>query len=106
SRIPKDELAGFDGPPLTRQRLEAAPLYRRLVDAVLVAEWIEISGLRAEVLHVQDADAREALVLFPKDRDDSAPILLGIAECAHSDMSVTRSERRLPVLGIVDSDIP
>src|SRR5262249_55477813 len=59
--------------------------------------------LRAEVLTGQHADAREALVLFASDREDVAPLLLGIAECAQSDMDLTRAERPLPVLRIVDA---
>src|SRR5262245_3361340 len=53
ARIPEDELAGFDRPTLARQRLDTAALDRRLIDAVLVTQRIEIAGLRAEVLRVQ-----------------------------------------------------
>ena len=60
TRISKDELAGLDRPSLPRQRVDAAALDRRLVDAVFVTQRIEVARLRAEVLHGQNADAREA----------------------------------------------
>ena len=51
TRISEDELAGLDRPSLARQRLDAAALDRRLVDAVFVTQRIEVARLRAEVLH-------------------------------------------------------
>src|SRR5262245_36507931 len=101
--IPKDELAGFDRPPLARQRVGAAALDRRLVDAVLVAQRIEITRLGAEVLHRQDADARDALVLLTSDREGTLVLFLGIAECTHADVDLARPERLVPRLRIVDA---
>ncbi len=49
--ISQDELAGLDQRPLAGQRLGAAALDRRLVDAVFVTQRIEVARLRAEVLH-------------------------------------------------------
>src|SRR5262249_11741194 len=103
ARITKDELAGFDRPTVARRRLNTAALDRRLVDAVFVTERIAIARLRAEVLHGEDADARKALVLLAGNRESAAPLFLGIAECTHGDMDLTRAERLLPILRIVDS---
>src|SRR5262249_26586617 len=103
TRISEDELARLDRAPPAGRRLHAAALDRRLIDAVLVTERIEIVRLRAEVLTGQHADAREALVLFASDREDAVPFFLGIAERAQSDMDLTRAERPLPVLRIVDT---
>ena len=103
TRISEDELAGLDRPSLARQRLDAAALDRRLVDAVFVTQRIEVARLRAEILHGQNADAREALILLASDGEDAAPIFLGIAECAHADVDLTFAERRVPVLRIVDA---
>src|SRR5262245_36481396 len=97
--IPKDELAGFDRPPLARQRVAAAALDRRLVDAVLVAQRIEITRLGAELLHRQDADARDALVLLTSDREGTLVLFLGIAECTHADMDLARPVRIVPKIG-------
>src|SRR6185503_16828703 len=84
TRISQDELAGFDRPSLARERLDAAALDRRLVDAILVAQRVEIPRLRAEVLHGQDRNSRGALVLFPGDGKGAAPLFLRIAECLHA----------------------
>ena len=72
ARISKDELAGLDRPSLAGKRLDAAALDRRLVDAVLVAQRIEVARLRAEVLHRQNADAGEALILLAGDGEQRA----------------------------------
>ena len=106
TRISKDELAGLDRPSLARQRLDAAALDRRLVDAVFVAQRIEVARLRAEVLHGQDADAGEALILLAGDGEGSLMLFLGIAECAHADMDLTHTERLVPILRIVDAVVP
>src|SRR5262249_10130652 len=90
--IAEDELAGLDGPALAREWIDAAALDGRLVDAVLVAERIEIAGLRAEVLHGHDADARQALILLAGNREGPPPLLLGIAERADSDVHLPRRE--------------
>src|SRR5262249_16074493 len=97
-----DELAGFDRPTVARRWLNAAALDRRLVDAVLVTERIAIARLRAEVLYKEHADAREALVLLASNRKGAAPLFLGIAECTSADMDLTRAERPVPILRIVD----
>ena len=106
TRISKDELAGLDRPSLARQRLDAAALDRRLVDAVFVAQRIEVARLRAEVLHGQNADAREALILLASDGEGALMLFLGIAECAHADMDLTCAERLVPILRIVDAVVP
>src|SRR5262249_26320846 len=64
TRISENELARLDRASRAGQRLDAATLDRRLIDAVLVAQRIEIAWLRPEVLTGHHADAREALVLF------------------------------------------
>jgi hypothetical protein len=76
TRRSKDELAGLDRPSLARQRRNAAAFDRRLVDAISVAERIEIARLRAEVLSVQNPDAREGLILVASDREDALPVFL------------------------------
>src|SRR5262249_35030113 len=101
TRISEHELARLDRPAPSGRRLHAAALDRRLIDAVLVTERIEIVCLRAEVLTGQHPDARELLELFVSDREHTAPPLLGIAERAQSDVHVTRAERPLPVLRVV-----
>src|SRR4030095_12337653 len=103
ARVAKDELARFDWPAVAWRWLNAAALDCRLVDAVFVAERIAIARLRAEVLHGEHADAREALVLLASNRQGAASLLLGIAECADADMDLARAERRLPILRIVDA---
>src|SRR6185503_6237750 len=80
----------------------AAALDRRLVDAVFVPERIAIARLRAEVLDGEHANAREALVLLASNGEGAAPLVLGIAECTDADMDLTRAERLLPTLRIVD----
>src|SRR4030095_13838815 len=101
--ISKDELAGLDRPSIRRWQLEAAALDRRLVDAVFVAERIEVARLRTEVVHRHNADAREALVLLASDREGAAVLFLGIAECAHADVDLTRAKWLVPILRIVDA---
>ena len=101
--ISQDELAGLDQRSLAGQRLGAAALDRRLVDAVFVTQGIQVSGLKAEVLHPQNADARKTLVLFAGDLERAAPLFLGIAERAHPDVDLAGAERRIPILRIVDA---
>src|SRR4029453_8078527 len=47
-------------------------------------------------------DAREALVLLASNGEGAAPLFLGIAECTDADMDLTRAERLVPILRIVD----
>jgi hypothetical protein len=105
ARVPEDELAGLDRPSLARQRFDAAALDRRLVDAVFVAERVEIARLRAEVLPGQHADTRETLVLLARDRQGALPLFLGIAEGADPDVDLTGAERLFPALRIVDAHV-
>src|SRR4029077_9461432 len=71
--------------------------------AVLVAQRIAVARLGAKVLHRQNADARDALVLLASDRKRAAPLLLGIAEGGDPDMDFTRAVRLVPVLRVIDS---
>ncbi len=84
------------GRPWPGSGLDAAALDRRLVDAVLVAQRIAVARLRAEVLHRQDADAREALVLLAGDGEGALLLFLGIAERAHADVDLALAVRRRP----------
>src|SRR6185437_5262310 len=103
--ISQNEFASLDRVSLAREWLDAAALDRRLVDAILVAQRIEIPGLRAEVLQGQDRDPREALVLFPGDGEGTAPLFLRIADGLHCDMDLAGTVRLFPVRRIVDADI-
>src|SRR6185295_964529 len=106
ARISENELAGLDLWPLTRQRLDAAALDRRLIDAVFVTQRIEVARLRAEVLDEQQVDPRHALVVLAGKLENVTPLLLGIAEHAHSDVDLGRAERGLPVFRIVGALVP
>jgi hypothetical protein len=44
--------------------------------------------------------------LVAGEREDAAPLFLGIAECAQSDMNFSRAERRVPILRVVDALVP
>src|SRR5262249_17291620 len=106
TRIAKDELTGLDQWSLARSWLDAAAFDRGLVDAVFVTQRIEVAWLRAEFLHVQNTDARQSLVLLVRDGECAALVFLGIAECAHPDVDLTRAERRVPILWCVDAYVP
>src|SRR6185295_3109106 len=97
ARISENELAGLDLRPLTRQRLDAAALDRRLIDAVFVTQRIEVARLRAEGLLGQKAHPRELLPLLASDREGATMFFLGIAERAHPDMDSTAAVRRVPI---------
>src|SRR5215472_5087425 len=101
--VPEDELSGLDRPTLAWQWLNAAALDRRLVDPVFVAQGIAIVRLRAKVLHRQNADAREALVLLAGNGEGAPPLLFGIAEGGYPDMNPTRAKRLVPALRIVEA---
>ena len=101
--ISKDELAGLDRPSLAGQRVDAAAFDRWLIDAVFVAERIEVAWLRAEVLGRHNADAREVLVLLAGDCEGSLLLFFGIAECAYADMDLTFTVRFVPIFRIVDA---
>ena len=77
-----------------------------MVDAILIAERIEIAWLCTEVLDEQQMDPREALVLIASKREDAPPLLLGVAERAQSDVDFPSAEGRLPMLGIIDTFVP
>src|SRR5262249_1768672 len=79
---------------------------RRLIDAVLVTQRIEIARLRAEILHGQNADARQILVLLASDGDNVPPFFLRIAECVQCDMDLALAKQRFPILWIVDALVP
>src|SRR4029077_356244 len=67
---------------------------------------MEVARLSAEVLRAQNADARDALILFASDREDAAPLFLGIGKCAHSDMDFSLAERWIPGLWVVGALVP
>jgi hypothetical protein len=55
--------------------------------------------LRAEVLNVEDGDARKSLILRPRDLHDAVPLRFGIAEGADLDVNPSGAEGLVPVLG-------
>src|SRR5256885_7671524 len=57
TRVSKDELPSLDRLSLSWQRVDATALDRGLVDTVFVTQRIAVAGLRAEILHGQNADA-------------------------------------------------
>src|SRR5262249_44277125 len=105
ARVSEDELARPDRPSLTWQRIDVA-LDRRPVDAVFVPQRIEVPRLRAEVLHEQDLDPGEALVLLAGDSECTAPLLLRVAEGGHTNVDLARTEWGIPILRIVDTFVP
>src|SRR4030095_6930359 len=66
-------------------------------------ERIEVTRLRAKVQHAENADAREAFILFARNGEGALPLFLGIAESAYPDMDLAFAIRRIPVLWIVDA---
>src|SRR5262245_40269796 len=78
----------------------------RLVDTVLVTPGMEVARLCSESLRVQDGDARDTLVLITSDGERARQLLLGIAEAAHSEVNLARTERGLPVLRVVGPLVP
>src|SRR5262249_26971833 len=96
----------LDRPSAARQRVDAAALDRRLVDAVFVTQRIEVARLRAKVLRDQNADARDALILLASDGENATSLFLGIAECAHSDVGLTFAVLAVAILRIVKASIP
>jgi hypothetical protein len=101
--IAEDEFAGFDGSALAGQGFDAAALDGGLADGVFVAEGVEVTGLGAEVLHHQQGDAGEPLVLLARCLHGSAPLVFGFAEDADRDVDVSGTEGHFPVLRIVRS---
>jgi len=55
--------------------------------------------LRAEVLNVEDGDARKSLILLPRDLHDAVPLRFGIAEGADLDVNPSGCRRTGPSFG-------
>ena len=99
--VTENEFARLDGTPLTGQRIDAAALDRRLANAVLVAERIEVPRLAAEVLGPHDFKAAHSMVLPPRQLHGAAPLLFGVAEDADREVDLPAAKRLVPVLRIV-----